>query len=486
MCGRRQAAQVTFCKPVRDFYMNINRKKEFVFGEESRNYQLSAESFIKRVASLPLPYTGNKKKLLLPLYDCFAEYAGGATSVLDAFSGSSVVSMLLKYMGKNVISNDLLTCCYMYAVSLVENDTIDLNDDDISFLLNTKTDNASTFVRTNWQDKYFTASESERLDHFRTNVETLSSDYAQSLGLTANKLICMRLPFGGLDKSKDVYSHRKKQISAYGKNSDNHDRRIGIYYDDNMNLDFDKWFPKYLKSIQNIIATDKSSNAVKIKRAMMLCSANRYVVDKTDVGGRHYNGQVIAKKEHRLKHKRSNTNTSVERYDADTKEVLRDMSFGVKDMRIERFSALSGVARCIATNCDTIDLLQSGFADVDCVYFDPPYGGSSSDYATMYRFFEEYIYSAPISELEHIQKSSKRFANHKTYEDNFSKLLESAISIPLWIFSYNDSSWKNVDDIVSMIKRYKSVINVRNLNYSYKLRKDRKSTDLEYIIVAEN
>ena len=41
----------------------------------------------------------------------------------------------------------------------------------------------------------------------------------------------------------------------------------------------------------------------------------------------------------------------------------------------------------------------------DICYIDPPYGGSQSDYAKMYAFFEEYIYRKPVDELKHLHMS---------------------------------------------------------------------------------
>ena len=48
---------------------------------------------------------------------------------------------------------------------------------------------------------------------------------------------------------------------------------------------------------------------------------------------------------------------------------------------------------------DIIDLLESKLIVADLLYLDPPYGGSSSDYSTLYRFLEEYLYEDKLENL---------------------------------------------------------------------------------------
>jgi hypothetical protein len=119
-------------------------------------------------------------------------------------------------------------------------------------------------------------------------------------------------------------------------------------------------------------------------------------------------------------------------------------------------------------NSDIIDLLESGMVQSDLIYLDPPYGGSSSDYAVLYRFLEEYLYEEKLENLEHIQKGSKRFAKSKGYQDQFEYLLGLCGNFETWIqrlntimdqasklpeddtssrFTFTKYFWKNFEEI---------------------------------------
>lgn len=106
----------------------------------------------------------------------------------------------------------------------------------------------------------------------------------------------------------------------------------------------------------------------------------------------------------------------------------------------------------------------------------------------MYRFLEEYIYSQSLEDLPHITQFGNRFVNKKEYEQNFIEMIESAKNIPIWLFSYNDRSWKDIDYIFDLIKQYKKnvVVEVLNKAYRYLYRKNqgRKDKSYEYLIIA--
>ncbi len=62
----------------------------------------------------------------------------------------------------------------------------------------------------------------------------------------------------------------------YGKDSANHDRRIGIYYDDSYNLIFDKWFRKYVDDFAHEKPVEVS--VPKIKRATFIANLQQHVL----------------------------------------------------------------------------------------------------------------------------------------------------------------------------------------------------------------
>ena len=405
------------------------------FTDEVGKYENDINSYIKSIKKLPLPYTGNKRKVLFNIYSAIKKHNIEFKSVIDAFSGSSSVSLLFKSMGKKVISNDILTSSFVNSVALV-GAPIKMSIGEQEYLLNNKNPNKNNFVEDNYlglhsnNDKIckydkFTLQECKHLDSFRANIDDLSGFRLQCLGLTANFSVIQRLPFGSIDASHDIIKHRKKQRDTYGSGGSKHDRRIGIYYDSNMNLNFHKWFKKYISDFTSIRFNGSFKEEVVIKP--FLENATNY----------------------------RNMHTT---------------------------------PLCLKTNMNVIDLLSCSLSDnVDCIYFDPPYGGQSSDYALMYRFFEEYIYSKPIEDLSHCNKS-KTFVNKSTYEGNFINMLNSAKKIPIWIFSYNNTSWKDINYIVGIISQYnrKVVIETLTDEYRYLYRKNNGRTlkGSEYIIFA--
>lgn len=475
----------------------MKRLKEYT--DDSSRLVPSVDIPLKRIEKLPLPYTGNKKKLVYQLYSAINKHNVEFDSVLDAFSGSATVSYLFKLMGKKVIANDILTSSYINAVAFVENPGIKLTDEDKEFLLHNENKNKGTFVEDNYlgegdvnvRFKKFTLKECRHLDNFRANIDELCDIHAQSLGLAANAAVVMRLPFGNVDQSSDILKHRKRQQENYGKNSKNHDRRIGIYYDDELNLKFDKWFNKYVKDFTRGIAVESCSP--KIKRAAFLANLQQHVLRDCMVQGRFHHGQALAEVNVRLGHQKNQlkghwSNDGSTEMDFFTKSGAdwEDCKPG-QGMRWWSFADLDLPGSCLATNMDVTKLLNTGFCDVDCVYFDPPYGGQSSDYASIYRFLEEYIYSEQLENLPHLQSSGK-FVKKKDYETHFRDMLVAAKNIPSWMFSYNDRSWKDIDDIVDLIKEYKTEVVVEVLDgsyrYLYRKQQGRKDKSAEYLIIA--
>jgi len=452
---------------------------------------------IKRIEKTPLPYTGNKKKLLYYIHKALTKNGVEFNTVLDAFTGSASVSLLFKAMGKKIIANDILTSSYLNAVAFVENPGLRLSEEDKDFLLNHQNENKGTFVEDHYRSdgkvgrfNKFTLKECQELDNFRANVDELCDFYMQSLGMTANAAVVMRLPFGNVDASTDPLTHRIKQQEAYGKESGQHDRRIGIYYDDEYNLLFDKWFRKYVDDFSQ----DKPIEFYepKIKRATFLANLQQHVLRDCMVQGRMHQGQALAEVKVRMAHQKNQLKASWDNQGSTEMDFHTRAGTGETDckpgqgIRWWSFADLELPGNCLATNMDVVDLLESGL-QVDCVYFDPPYGGQSSDYSTIYRFFEEYIYSKPIEELPHLARA-KDFVGKKRYEEHFIRMLEAANHIPIWLFSYNDSSWRDIDDIVDIIKQFKNDVTVEVLTdqyrYLYRKNQGRTNKSAEYLIIA--
>ncbi len=472
---------------------------------DNDNLSPSVDIPIKKIEKLPLPYTGNKKKLIYPIYRALIKHKVDFDSVLDAFSGSGSVSLLFKLLGKRVLSNDLLTSSYLNSVAFVENPGIRISEEEKHFLLYNQNSNKNTFVEDNYlgtqfrpkgkecRFNKFTLKECQHLDNFRANIDEMCGLYAQSLGMIANASVIMRLPFGNVDQSNDIMSHRNRQQENYGKDSDSHDRRIGIYYDKEMNLNFDKWFSKYANDFMLGLAdTNSDLNAIKVKRASFLANLQQHVLRDCMVQGRMHRGQSLAEINVRLQHQKNQlkgnwSNQGSTEMDFFTQQGP-EWQEGKPGQGMKWWSSAPLSGKCLATNMDIISLLKKDFCLVDCAYFDPPYGGSSSDYSTIYRFLEEYVYSEELENLPHISVHKNDFVKKRNYEESFISMLTAAQHIPIWVFSYNDDSWKDIEYICGIIRQFKKDVIIETLTdsyrYLYRKKQGRTKKSSEYLIIA--
>ncbi|QTE36115.1 DNA adenine methylase [Mucilaginibacter gossypii] len=119
-------------------------------------------------------YQGSKRKILYWIHECIKEL--NFKQVLDAFGGSASFSYLAKKMGKEVVYNDLMKFNYLIGISLIQNQTVTVSQDDIDYVLqNNPLSDASRFIQDNFQDIYFLDHENEWLDRIISNINTLKS-----------------------------------------------------------------------------------------------------------------------------------------------------------------------------------------------------------------------------------------------------------------------------------------------------------------------
>ncbi|MEH6624193.1 DNA adenine methylase [Dietzia kunjamensis] len=131
---------------------------------------------------------GSKYRLLPHLAQAFAD-AGGATA-LDAFSGSGVVSYLLKRQGFAVTANDMLEFPGVLASATVANQDTRLSDAEIAEIVGPPADNRS-FVRDTFDGVFFTADDRAFLDSAWSHIERLSGE-RRALALSALVLSAAR------------------------------------------------------------------------------------------------------------------------------------------------------------------------------------------------------------------------------------------------------------------------------------------------------
>lgn len=125
------------------------------------------------------PYIGNKRKIIADIVVCLEEHGVKYNAVLDLFSGSGLVSIAMKKLGKRVFSNDLLTCSAVNCFAFVANYNTVLSLDDQQYLCSKhefkdKGEEIEFDQNIVWNySDYFTQSEMEFLSYYRMNVTRL-------------------------------------------------------------------------------------------------------------------------------------------------------------------------------------------------------------------------------------------------------------------------------------------------------------------------
>ncbi len=99
---------------------------------------------------------------------------------------------------------------------------------------------------------------------------------------------------------------------------------------------------------------------------------------------------------------------------------------------------------------------------IDFVYFDPPYCDSHADYQSFYHLTETFTeYWKDKKFINSIKRyEPQRFSGFDKKRDiieSLHKLFESAKEIPRWLISYNNRSYPQTEEFLSIIKKYKDV-----------------------------
>lgn len=134
-------------------------------------------------------YMGSKYKMLPFLWESIKDLE--FKTALDAFSGSGCVSYMLKQKGIEVYSNDFMSFSATFTKALIENSTVRLNKNDVTFLtaINPK---AKKFISTTFKDLYFDDVDNEFLDNLVANISLLDDDYKKALAFGAISRACMK------------------------------------------------------------------------------------------------------------------------------------------------------------------------------------------------------------------------------------------------------------------------------------------------------
>ncbi|WP_237421817.1 DNA adenine methylase [Gordonia sp. SID5947] len=135
-----------------------------------------------------LRYMGSKYRLLPHLERTFAEIGG--TTAVDAFSGSGVVSYLLKRQGFQVVSNDFLNFPHIITRATVANSSVHLEPDVVEEICGPPADDRD-FIQSTFDGLYFTAEDRAFLDSAWSHIDRLRG-YRRDLAISALVLSAAR------------------------------------------------------------------------------------------------------------------------------------------------------------------------------------------------------------------------------------------------------------------------------------------------------
>jgi len=131
---------------------------------------------------------GSKYRLVPQLAAVFDEIGG--RRALDAFSGSGVISYLLKALGYEVTANDFLNFPAIIASATVANQSAMLTTDEVDLICGPAADDRD-FIRKTFDGLYFTAEDREFLDSAWSHIDALD-DTKRAIAISALVLAAAR------------------------------------------------------------------------------------------------------------------------------------------------------------------------------------------------------------------------------------------------------------------------------------------------------
>lgn len=138
-------------------------------------------------------------------------------TAIDAFAGTSSIGYLLKDMGKEVYSNDILPFNYQVSKALVENSHITLTDKDYENIIKKK-DNYpyKSFIQDTFEDIYYLSEENEWLDIVVQNINLEKCEYKRALFFWALFQACISKRPYNLFHRKNLYVRTSEVKRSFG------------------------------------------------------------------------------------------------------------------------------------------------------------------------------------------------------------------------------------------------------------------------------
>jgi len=157
------------------------------------------QRFNLRLAPEPIPdqamlypstrYMGSKNKLLTEIWAVASQFE--FETAIDLFSGSGIVSYMLKSHGKSVMSNDYMAMSTTLAKAMIENNDITLSQPEALALLEPKKPNDG-FVESKFQGLYFDDDSNRLIDILRANIKAVKNPFKRAIAMSALIRACLK------------------------------------------------------------------------------------------------------------------------------------------------------------------------------------------------------------------------------------------------------------------------------------------------------
>jgi len=212
------------------------------------DFALSAdESLPAQMEMFPrFRYMGSKYRLLEWLHETLREL--DFQTCVDAFSGSGVVSYLLKAMGKQVLSNDSLSFPCVLTAATVANNTTRLSRSDIESVLTARaTTDFERFIRSTFDGIFYSRKDLRFLDDAWVGIRGLETASKRAVALAALLRSCVKRQPRGLftvagdpeqykdgrrDLTLSLEEHFREQVEIYNRAVFSNRHRNRVTHDD--------------------------------------------------------------------------------------------------------------------------------------------------------------------------------------------------------------------------------------------------------------
>lgn len=137
----------------------------------------------------PTRFMGSKSKLLTEIWAVASQF--DFETAIDLFSGSGVVSYMMKTQNKTVISNDYMAMCAVFAKAMIENNDVTLPQEEALALLDTRKP-TDRFVEQTFKGLYFEDDENRLIDILRANIKGIRNPYKRAIAMSALIRACIK------------------------------------------------------------------------------------------------------------------------------------------------------------------------------------------------------------------------------------------------------------------------------------------------------